>query len=238
MTVSIIAGRHRGRRLLTPSDSGVRPTPGVVRERLFNWLGGVVAGARVLDLFAGSGALGLEAWSRDAKEVVFVEKNPRHRALLLQNLKACGVPESQLAGKDALHYLQQHAPSFDIVFADPPFDQGWPQRLASCFAACATSENPAGFTWKARLRNNGRPQIFLKVGSLIATDIVVMLFTPCLASSRSTCAQNFSPDGLYIPALLIQSPMGMKTWSAALPSFLTRSWWPSPRKLPKIPYFL
>lgn len=142
MTVSIIAGRHRGRRLLTPSDSGVRPTPGVVRERLFNWLGGVVAGARVLDLFAGSGALGLEAWSRDAKEVVFVEKNPRHRALLLQNLKACGIPESQLAGKNALHYLQQNAPSFDIVFADPPFDQGWPQRLASCFAACATSEKP------------------------------------------------------------------------------------------------
>lgn len=142
MTVRIIAGRCRGRSLLTPSGPGVRPTPGIVRERLFNWLGGAVTGARVLDLFAGSGALGLEAWSRNAGEVVFVEKNPQHRAMLLRNLQACGMAESQLAGKDALVYLQQDPRPFDIVFADPPFDQGWPRRLADALRSTATFLTP------------------------------------------------------------------------------------------------
>ncbi|WP_414040118.1 16S rRNA (guanine(966)-N(2))-methyltransferase RsmD [Acidithiobacillus sp. M4-SHS-6] len=145
MTVRIIAGRCRGRSLLTPSGPGVRPTPGIVRERLFNWLGGAVAGARVLDLFAGSGALGLEAWSRNAKEVVFIEKNPQHRAILLRNLQRCDVGESQLAGKDALFYLQQGPRPFDIVFADPPFDQGWPRRLANALRSPATLRNPGWF---------------------------------------------------------------------------------------------
>ncbi|CDQ09650.1 Methyltransferase [Acidithiobacillus ferrivorans] len=130
MSVSIIAGRHRGRRLLTPAGRSLRPTPGAVRETLFNWLGGQVAGARVLDLFAGSGALGLEAWSRGAREVVFVEKDPQHRQLLSRNLAACGVVAQQLAGTDAWGYLQHCPRSFDIIFADPPFDQGWPTRMA------------------------------------------------------------------------------------------------------------
>ncbi len=130
MSVSIIAGRHRGRRLLTPAGRTLRPTPGAVRERLFNWLEGQVVGARVLDLFAGSGALGLEAWSRGAREVVFVEQDPEHRRLLARNLAACGVAAQQLAGTDALGYLQQCTRPFDILFADPPFDQGWPARMA------------------------------------------------------------------------------------------------------------
>ena len=130
MSVSIIAGRHRGRRLLTPAGPSLRPTPGAVRETLFNWLGGRVTGARVLDLFAGSGALGLEAWSRGAQEVVFIEKDPQHRQLLSRNLAACGVAAPQLAGPDALGYLQHCTRPFDIIFADPPFGHGWPARMA------------------------------------------------------------------------------------------------------------
>ena len=130
MSVSIIAGRCRGRRLLTPAGRSLRPTPGAVRETLFNWLGGHVADARVLDLFAGSGALGLEAWSRGAQEVVFIEKNPRHRQLLIRNLAACGMAPQQLAGVDALKYLQHCTAPFNLIFADPPFDQGWPARMA------------------------------------------------------------------------------------------------------------
>lgn len=157
MPVTIIAGRCRGRRLLTPTGPGVRPTPGIVREQLFNWLGGRMAGASVVDLFAGSGALGLEAWSRGAGEVVFVEKNPQHRSLLLRNMTACGVPGSQLLDTDALRYLQRDPPAFDILFADPPFDQGWPLRLAPYLAALPASgkegwlylESSAAEQWQA-----------------------------------------------------------------------------------------
>ncbi|MFA7495535.1 MAG: 16S rRNA (guanine(966)-N(2))-methyltransferase RsmD [Acidithiobacillus sp.] len=142
--MTIIAGRCRGRRLHTPPGPGVRPTPGAVRERLFSWLGNQVMGARVLDLFAGSGALGLEAWSRGAREVVFIEKNPQHRRLLLRNIHACGLPEQQLADSDALRYLQRNRLPFDIIFADPPFDQGWPVRLATALPSAA---NDASERW-------------------------------------------------------------------------------------------
>ncbi len=130
MTVAIIAGRLRGRKLQTPRGSGVRPTPGVVRERLFNWLAAEIAGAEVLDLFAGSGALGLEAWSRAAARVDFVEKSPLHRRILAQNLVACGLdPHRHLLAHDAVAFLPRQQASYDVLFADPPFAQGWPGRL-------------------------------------------------------------------------------------------------------------
>lgn len=130
VSIHIIAGRCRGRRLRTLPGTGLRPTPGVVRETLFNWLASDIIGARVLDLFAGSGALGLEALSRGAGAVVFVEKNPRHRQILAENVTACGAAQAQIVGADALAFLRDCGQSFDVILADPPFHQGWPARLA------------------------------------------------------------------------------------------------------------
>lgn len=131
MTLRIIAGRCRGRRLKTPAGSGVRPTADRIRETLFNWLMPVLPGARVLDLFAGSGALGLEALSRGAGEAVLVEKDPRHAAVVAENIAVCGLQPAVLRRLDALVFLQQAAQAFDIVFLDPPFGQGLVPRAAS-----------------------------------------------------------------------------------------------------------
>lgn len=118
----IIGGRFRGRRLSFPDQPGLRPTPDRVRETLFNWLAPVIVGARCLDVFAGSGALGFEAASRGASEVRMLEcAAPVARQLTLNAcmLNAAPIVIHQV---DALHWLNS-APSepFDLIFLDPPF---------------------------------------------------------------------------------------------------------------------
>lgn len=133
----IIGGRWRSRRLSFPDVEGLRPTPDRVRETLFNWLAPVIEGARCLDLFAGSGALGLEALSRGAVEVVMLDRDPQVIACLKENVATLSAPGATIVAADALAYLQQreipfHPPLikggtggiFDIVFLDPPFGQG------------------------------------------------------------------------------------------------------------------
>ncbi|QBQ54521.1 16S rRNA (guanine(966)-N(2))-methyltransferase RsmD [Nitrosococcus wardiae] len=122
--VRIIGGLWRGRKLIFSARPGLRPTPDRVRETLFNWLQPVIRGARCLDLFAGSGALGLEASSRGAAQVVMVEKDPRvYREICAQvaRLAAKGI---EVVASDALAYLCSPAQSFDIAFLDPPFESG------------------------------------------------------------------------------------------------------------------
>lgn len=102
----------------------MRPTPERLRETLFNWLQTDIAGARVLDLFAGSGALGLEAWSRGAAELVLVERDPAHLGILRQNAAACDAPPQAVRHSDALDYLRGPAQTFDLVLLDPPYHQG------------------------------------------------------------------------------------------------------------------
>jgi 16S rRNA (guanine966-N2)-methyltransferase len=126
-SVRIIGGEWRGRRIRFPSTAELRPTPDRVRETLFNWLQGVIGGARCLDLFAGSGALGLEALSRGAREVVFVEHAPRVAAALKETIAMLGDGRSSVIAADAFRYLAGAAQPFDVVFLDPPFAQG---RLA------------------------------------------------------------------------------------------------------------
>ena len=121
--VRIIGGRHRGRRLHFRPGPGLRPTPDRVRETLFNWLQGEIHGARCLDLFAGSGALGLEALSRGAAYVLAIESNRRAAQSLRDNVERIGEAASvEVRGADALRLLKA-APErgFDIVFVDPPF---------------------------------------------------------------------------------------------------------------------
>jgi 16S rRNA (guanine966-N2)-methyltransferase len=121
-SVRIIAGSWRGRRVSFPDHPGLRPTPDRVRETLFNWLQQAVTGARCLDLFAGSGALGLEALSRGAKELVFVEQAvAASRCLQEQLILLGGERRSQVVEMGATRYLRNPAQPFDIVFLDPPF---------------------------------------------------------------------------------------------------------------------
>ncbi len=131
----IIGGDYR-RRLLPVLDSpGLRPTPDRVRETLFNWLAAALPGARVLDLFAGTGALGLEALSRGAREAVFVERDARVSAQLRENLATLGAEtRARVVGADAASFLAGPASPCSLVFLDPPFRMG---LAAPC---CATLE--------------------------------------------------------------------------------------------------
>jgi len=124
----IIAGRWRGRRLEFPAVEGLRPTPDRLRETLFNWLQGRLHGARCLDLFAGSGALGLEALSRGAGECVFVERDKRAAASLRQHCQRLQAT-ARIHCQDALECLQTPPaqPPFELVFLDPPFHRGLAQ---------------------------------------------------------------------------------------------------------------
>jgi len=121
--IRIIGGTHRGRRLAFPDAAGLRPTPDRVRETLFNWLMPHLPGARCLDLFAGSGALGLEAVSRGARDVVLVDANPAVVTSLQENLRLLGETErARVIRSDALAFLRKETDApFDIVFLDPPY---------------------------------------------------------------------------------------------------------------------
>ncbi len=118
----IIAGSWRGRRVNFPDIPGLRPTPDRVRETLFNWLQHFIAGTRCLDLFAGSGALGLEALSRGAMEVEFVEQVPAAARALQEQLIRLGCEsKARVWHMGAARYLRTPGKAFDIVFLDPPF---------------------------------------------------------------------------------------------------------------------
>lgn len=123
----IIGGTARGRLLKVPRGTRIRPTSDKVRESLFNIIGPeVVRGARFLDLFAGCGAVGIEALSRGARFVTFVESNPRHARAIRENIEICGFQQSvEILCAESLSVLTKlglHKPSYDIIFADPPYD--------------------------------------------------------------------------------------------------------------------
>ena len=121
-SVRIIAGAWRGRRIHFPDMPALRPTPDRVRETLFNWLQHSVPDARVLDLFAGSGALGLEALSRGARQAVFVEQFPAAaRALQEQLVRFGGAAKGRILEMGAARFLRTPGEPFDIAFLDPPF---------------------------------------------------------------------------------------------------------------------
>ena len=124
----IISGHLRGRRLRAPEGLSTRPTSDRVREALFNILGADVQGARFLDVCAGSGAVGLEALSRGAESVVFIEQSRRALEQLESNIEHCGVGEAaRIVAKDvlaALKALVGTETTFDIVYVDPPYDAG------------------------------------------------------------------------------------------------------------------
>ena len=122
--VRLISGKWKGRRLPVLDAAGLRPTSDRVKETLFNWLMQDVAGSTVLDCFAGSGSLGLEALSRCADFVLLLEKEVKAANLLKQHVKSLGSTEAEVLQTDTLLWLQKPAQrQFDLVFIDPPFRQ-------------------------------------------------------------------------------------------------------------------
>ena len=127
----IIAGLWRGRKLPVLNAEGLRPTTDRVKETLFNWLMNDIAGSRCLDCFAGSGSLGLEALSRQAQAVVFLEKFTPAAKQLKQNLSALKTEKGTVVNSDTCQFLTQKnsESAFDVVFIDPPFHQGFVPKI-------------------------------------------------------------------------------------------------------------
>ncbi len=160
----IIGGTWRGRKLRFPADTGIRPTPDRVRETLFNWIGASVRGAQCLDVFAGSGALGLEALSRGAAHVTFLEREAAAARALELLLKQWQAADAQVVRADALEYLAGAARPMDIVFLDPPFgaqllsdtaalleQRRWLKAKALIYVECAARAAPPSLprSWQA-----------------------------------------------------------------------------------------
>lgn len=133
----IIGGQWRGRKLAFPNEPGLRPTPDRVRETLFNWLQGDIVGARCLDLFAGSGALGLEALSRGASRSVMVDAASAVCRQLDANLQLLRCDEGVVVHLSAERFLERGPGEarYDVVFIDPPFEQGLVEPIAQRLAA-------------------------------------------------------------------------------------------------------
>ena len=122
--IRIIGGQWRGRKLPVPDSAGLRPTTDRVRETLFNWLAPNIQGAKCLDCFAGSGALGLEALSRHAGSATLLELERPVAQQLEKNLATLGAKSGRVVNTNTLQYLSQAGEPHDLVFIDPPFRKG------------------------------------------------------------------------------------------------------------------
>jgi len=128
-TVRIGAGHWRSRILEFPDAQGLRPTPDRVRQTVFNWLGQDLTSLHCLDLFAGTGVMGFEALSRNAKTVTMVELAKAPYQALLQNQKTLSATDARIMQQDALQFLAQNTQQFDVIFCDPPYKQAWLDKL-------------------------------------------------------------------------------------------------------------
>lgn len=154
----IIGGEWRGRRIHFPPLAAIRPTPDRVRETLFNWLQGVIPGSRCLDLFAGSGALGLEALSRGAREVLFVDVEPAVVRQLGETLRMLGCSRGRVLRSDASGFLGRPDAPFDVIFLDPPF--GLPVLAEACRSIEAGGWlAPGGFVYLESPAAAGEPEL-------------------------------------------------------------------------------
>lgn len=161
--VRIIGGRWRRSRLPVGDVPGLRPTPDRVRETLFNWLGQDLSGCRCIDAFAGSGALGLEAASRAAAEVVLIERSPALQAALRANVQRLGAETVRVVGGDALAVLARlPAAAWDVVFLDPPFDDahsGGERLTRAALQAAQRLLRPGGWAYLEAPRAWGEPEL-------------------------------------------------------------------------------
>jgi 16S rRNA (guanine966-N2)-methyltransferase len=140
----IIGGEWRGRKLSFPDIPDLRPTPDRVRETLFNWLHDILPGTRCLDLFAGSGALALEALSRGAEQAVMVDQHMAAVAQLKENIQHLKANGARVVQAEALTFLSGPPHSFDVVFLDPPFQSA---MIGPCLERLATKDWLAPTAW-------------------------------------------------------------------------------------------
>lgn len=155
--VRIIGGAWRGTRVPVPAGTGARPTPDRVRETLFNWLGPTIEGARCLDLYAGTGVLGLEALSRGASEVVFVDSDRRLTTALQAQLARLGA-SAEVVTADVPKWLQHSGSTppeaqCDVVFLDPPYAMA----VESLLRALSGRLAPGALIYTERARESGLP---------------------------------------------------------------------------------
>lgn len=171
--VRIIGGSHRSRLIRFPDSAGLRPTPDRVRETLFNWLGQTLYGKRCLDLFAGSGALGFEAASRGAREVVMVESDPAVFRALQASAANLALANVALHRADGLEFAARANGTFDVVFLDPPFRSDLLPRLLPRLADVLA---PGGvvYTESGSAQDTGQDWQILKQGKAGAVHYRLM----------------------------------------------------------------
>jgi 16S rRNA (guanine966-N2)-methyltransferase len=129
--IRIISGQYRGKKLIFPDIEELRPTPNRVRETLFNWLMHLIYDARCLDAFAGSGALGFEAFSRGAGKIVLIEQDLQVYKNLEKIALSFNSTKIKVYHQDACVYLEKAQEPFDIIFLDPPFTQNYLPKCMS-----------------------------------------------------------------------------------------------------------
>lgn len=154
----IIGGEWRSRRFMFPDTPELRPSPDRVRETLFNWLAPVIDGARCLDLYAGSGAIGLEALSRGATEVVFVDRDRAALAAIDAHLTTLSCDRGRIEQVDALAFIARDKRAYDIVFADPPFDRDLIPEVVSALASSGVVK-PGGMVYLESEAKVGAPAL-------------------------------------------------------------------------------
>jgi 16S rRNA (guanine966-N2)-methyltransferase len=195
--VRIIGGAFRSRRLTFPAVAGLRPTPDRVRETVFNWLGQRLDGLTCLDLFSGSGALGLEAASRGARQVVLVEQSLAAVAALRANAERLGAPVEVVPG-DALAFLARPPQRFDVVFVDPPYAAA---LLTGTLAALRPWVDAHSRVYCEDLRApTAEGYVALRQGRAGTVHFAL------LAPDSSACS------ALSTPARSTRSPAGTKIW--------------------------
>lgn len=175
----VIAGAFKGRRLKTPSWEGVRPTSDKLRETLFNILAPRIADARVLDVYAGTGAVGIEALSRGASHVTFIEQDRRAAALIAANLAMCGVEQGYtIECGDAAAVLRRmpEADAFELVLLDPPYDAD-PEMLADTLSEAARRTAAGGLIVleRANRREPVIPEGLDRVRDVVSGDSALTL---------------------------------------------------------------
>ena len=175
----VIAGAFKGRRLKPPTWDGLRPTSDKLRETLFNILAPRISGARVLDGFAGTGAVGIEALSRGAAHVTFVDSDHRATALIEQNLASCGIVRGysiEKAAVDTLLRSTSRTEPFDIIVLDPPYD--FP-AMTAVLEAAAQRLSPGGLLVleRATRRNPEAPPSLRQTRDVKSGDSTLTFYT-------------------------------------------------------------
>ena len=171
----IIAGTHKGRTLKTPKWAGLRPTSDKLRETLFNILAPRIEGARFLDGYAGTGAVGIEALSRGAAQVTFVERDRRATRLIDENVRICDeAADYTIETGDVTTLLHTHAGAFDVIWLDPPYNSDSAEVLAAAAGALA----PGGLIVleRATRREPDRPDTLTRIRDVKSGDSTLTFF--------------------------------------------------------------